>query len=259
MKRKWKNPRRRQKAKAIIAMMTNVNYRMDPPAERAKWRTVYEGPDDRFDWSAGPDAALATVSFARSKLLSDCLRKSDADVILMQDADMGVDLTSYEVLAAKAMELDAIVGTPLCKRGGGGFCNWVHWERHCPTDPEQGVRLDFGGDICFELGDDEYTGAAFTAYPRTVLERIIAELQLPWVRGLHGTAANASQEYGCWMFMPDYLEEDEHGQVFVTEDRGMCRLVRQAGEKVYLYMKPRVGHYGPAPWYPENALQPRVV
>jgi hypothetical protein len=45
-------------------------------------------------------------------------------------------------------------------------------------------------------------------------------------------------------FFMDCLVNGDDGVKWLTEDRAFCDLVRKMGEHVYIYLKPRVAHYG---------------
>jgi hypothetical protein len=247
----------------------------DSALESVFWRLFTNS--EHFTWQLAPAPPFASVDWARSKMLSDALLRTDADVVVMQDGDMGVPAEDYDYLAAKALELDAVVGSLLCKRGGGGMCGLV--DLHAKF----GSPISLYSDAEAELGEGEYNGAAFTAYPRSVLERLASVL--PWTVP-HGTRVDdpeACRDQGFWPFFYPELRQaelvwtpgrDEVGlrrcngaAVYVTEDRAFCDVTRgrtpplvpvhrqlgEHGERIWLSLKPRVAHWGSHPWYPHEA------
>ena len=215
------------------------------------------------------------MDWARSKLMTDCLRKTDASVFVMQDGDMGVPLDDYDHLAAYALEHDVVCGSVLCKRGGG-TCGIVDLANHF-AEPGS-LSIDMYSDQQAELGPDEYNGAALTAYPRTVLERL--SKVLPWAVP-HGTdpqRIDHVDEHGFWpFFMPElrptpmaWQPDNCNGTaIYMTEDRAFCDLCRgtlppvvpreerqgdHVHEKIFISLKPNVGHWGSIAWYPHMAF-----
>jgi hypothetical protein len=266
---------------ACIALMRTMDVE-DAAVEAALWRLVSKS--DRFRWTLAPSPPLASVDWARSKLLSDCLRRTDADVFIMQDGDMGVELADYEHLCERALAgndgTGVIMGSMLCKRGGGGMCGTVDLARHFAEPGSLTVKMY--SDQQAEIERGEYNGAALTAYPRAVLERLAAVL--PWAVP-HGTPtdnAEACEEHGYWpFFMPELRPvdlawaPDKHGGtvVYMTEDRAFCDIARgvlppvsepeerrrdHPIEHIWISLKPCVSHWGSFKWLPHMAHAGRI-
>jgi hypothetical protein len=262
---------------ACLALMRCM-YVDDAATEAAVWRLVPR-KSGRFRWTLAPSPPLASVDWARSKLLSDCLRKTEAEVFVMQDGDMGVNLHDYEHLAAHALDRGdgVIMGSMLCKRGGGGFCGIVDLVGH--FGDKETDTFPIHADLQAKLDDHEYNGAALTAYPRKVLERIAAEL--PWAIP-HGTNPDNAEHCETDGFWPFFMPELRPAQlafsppsckgsvVYMTEDRAFCDVARgrlppifsaegrqgEHREQIWISLKPKVAHWGSFGWLPEHACMP---
>jgi hypothetical protein len=267
---------------AAVVLMRTMDVE-DAATESALWRLVNK--KGRLRWTLSPSPPLASVDWARSKALSDALQWTDAAVFVMQDGDMGVDLDDYEHLAIRALELHdgigGILGSMLCKRGGGGMCGIVNLPAHFAKE-EGSLTVDLYSDQQAELTAHEYNGAALTAYPRAVLERLTTVL--PWVVP-HGTPPDnpdACREHGFWpFFLPELRAadlawnpgNDAGTAVYMTEDRAFCDFARGVQpviapppderrreypiEHVWISLKPRVGHWGAYRWLPHMAFARR--
>ena len=189
-------------------------------------------PSKDFTWKLAPAPPLATVAWARSKLLTDCVVQTDGEVFLMWDGDMAVAPHSATYLCKLALEEDAIVSTIVSKRAlRHGWINKLQVDRY---------PVVLGSDGVLQLGEGEYTGAALTAYPRSVLERLARHL--PFVQP-HGCTRQTPRT-GFWPFFIDALVEEEDGVKWLTEDRSFCDFARKMGERVLVALAPTVRHLG---------------
>lgn len=207
----------------------------DPAYECSLWRSGTES--DEFAYTIMPAPPLATVSWARSKVMSHFLKDTQADVLIMMDSDMSAEMHEFDKLAKEALDRDAVVGSLLCKRvAGRGWCNWF-----ADGEPRQAYS-----DTVEELGPKDYMGAAFTAYPRSVMLRIAS--QIPYL-----------EKKKMWAFFVDKIVElvdEDTGKSYydlLTEDRVFCDVVRACGEKLFCDMSLAVQHWGFFGFRPHHA------
>jgi hypothetical protein len=231
---------------------------------------------DTLTWARDPDMSyeVCLTSAWNDALIDRCratvceqflAHPAHHDVLVMIDHDQSWGPDDVLRIARKAHELQAIVGAAVSKRTRGA-----------------GIASAAGGVGIWLPGSDrlepfDYVGSAFTAWPRSVLEAIFnrapsttqgfrpAFLPCTWphlagkesivhrvdlgackdvpalVAAVQAAPSNAiiSVHDGNLFFSNTPLPVD-----YLSEDWAACRRAVESGSKVYLDLKPQVGHHG---------------
>lgn len=176
----------------------------------------------------------ALIDRARAQSVKYFLAHSKAQVLLMADHDIewqGPDDKNYEGdlfhLARLAHETQSIVGAAVAKRvQNQGFASMIKPDRRLRGSME--ITLGVVGLI-----EAFYIGAAFTAYPRAVLQAVT------------DTVKDIPPGYPP-IFEPCRVPHplDGNQQLALSEDWALCHRASKLGLKSYLATKPMTVHWG---------------
>lgn len=184
----------------------------------------------------------ALIGRCRSRIATMFLQSQhQADVLVMVDGDVEWSSGAVQLIAQRAYQEEAIVGAIVPKRNTGKGCaiafNREFNERF--KAGEETITIGKPGVI----KDVEWLGAAFTAYPKPLFQRLIDQNIVPMV----------SQGFYPF-FMETYIEYPEPKNYFhLSEDWYLVHLARKVGIPVWAETALTVRHWGEYPYTVEDA------
>lgn len=218
-----------------IAYAATITGMYSAAHEQARYGAIMAGPLGRvraWELSMNIPPGDALIDRCRGITAKEFLKTSN-DVLVMVDHDMewrgaGLDHKgrSYEGdllhVAAAAVRLKGIVGAVVCKKARG-----------------EGVAIIWKEPKVIELGEEEFTevhqiGAAFTAYPRSVIQ-----------------AVSDTMEEVPPGFKPVFLPAvaahplNPKEMLHLSEDWAFVARAQALGIKAYAASRPMITHWGP--------------
>jgi len=189
----------------------------------------------QFDWTVDWEPVNANVDVSRAKAAESFLR-SDCDVLIMQDNDTVCGYGDHDHMALKCSLQECVVGTCYSKRSfHQGLVLAIH----------DGVYHEVGSDDFFEVKDG-FIGTGLIAIHRFVLNDIGRYVDdcVEIATGYHT------------FFLPRVTKTMWQGEsvgVQLNDDYSFCARVREAGRRIFVTMRPIVGHVGETIFSPIEA------
>lgn len=167
------------------------------------------------DWVTGDKESLITR--ARNNMTATFLKEKDYSHQMWLDAD--IEFSPEDVAAVWNLEADIAVGVYAMKRADKQW--FAAWK-----DGKLVMDLDqFDGPI-----EVDYAGTGFMLIKREVLETLAERV---------GTYEMSGGEFAPCLYMTPV-----HNGCLESEDYHFCRIAREAGFKVIMDPKVRLGHIG---------------
>lgn len=177
----------------------------------------------------------ALVERARSKAATHFLEKTDADVLLTIDSDIGFEAEDALALCEQAMEFN-IVGAVYATRGSLG------------SHPAAFMDVD-----SVDFADDptpipvRFLTTGFTAVHRRVFEKLAKRPDM--------AKCHEGESWGFHPFYHTIIKDDEtFGRVLLSEDYALSERAKEEGFQSYVNPSIRVNHIGDYPYRLEDML-----
>ncbi|MDF3067022.1 MAG: hypothetical protein K0R38_2623 [Polyangiaceae bacterium] len=184
-------------------------------------------------WEVWRRAGSAAIDRERSLLATEAL-DAGFDALLWVDSDQVFDAAAAQTLD----ELDEpFVSALIARRGGRDFaCVFAEGTREV-------VLGEGGGPL-----EVRYVGCGFCLVRRSAFELIVRHFGLPRVVDPSGAIVP--------FYLPMVTAVADRGLAYLGEDYAFCERLRQAGGRVLVDTRLRIGHLGSYEYVFEDVVQP---
>jgi len=189
---------------------------------------LYQENNHKFDWSFISGDAL--IARSRCRACYDFLTQKNAPYMIFLDGDICFKPEDIEKLLLALQQGYSVVGG-LYAVSGASFLASHNLNR--PLNINGGIQ------------EIDYLATGFMGISRAILEKMIEELDLPFL--------HPGNEFECYPFFESGADVEK--KVYLSEDYDFCNKVRASGQKVYAHTGIQLGHEKKRIYWAQEAIQ----